>query len=222
LTGAGGCARIQDVSDDLAKARDQLVVGLIAGAGVGAAVGLIALGEFVFLPVVTMIAGAMAGLAIAARQAGVRAGLSQLLEVVFEGESRTTREARVRRARPAASRDSASPRRPAPRRVRVPPPVGPPPPLPAGRAPIDLNTAGIEELEALPGVVRAGAARIVAYRDVHGPFASLDDLERVWGFDEARVAHLSLWATLSDGESDPRVATVAAAEAPAAGPAPAG
>lgn len=44
---------------------------------------------------------------------------------------------------------------------------------------ININTADAGALEALPGVGPATAAAIVQYRDEHGPFMSLDDLENV-------------------------------------------
>jgi len=46
---------------------------------------------------------------------------------------------------------------------------------------IDLNRATATELEALPGVGPAIAARIVEFRREHGPFATFGDLERVSG-----------------------------------------
>jgi competence ComEA-like helix-hairpin-helix protein len=81
-------------------------------------------------------------------------------------------------------------------RARVTGPVriaAPRPDLP----PIDVNTADVDQLTRLPGVGRAAAARIVAYRDRHGPFTSLRDIERVEGFDHARVARLAPRAMLS-------------------------
>ena len=47
---------------------------------------------------------------------------------------------------------------------------------------IDINAADAAELTALPGVGPATAAAIVAYRDEHGPFASLEELLAVPGF----------------------------------------
>ena len=46
---------------------------------------------------------------------------------------------------------------------------------------IDINAADAAELTALPGVGPATAAAIVAYRDEHGPFASLEELLAVPG-----------------------------------------
>lgn len=46
---------------------------------------------------------------------------------------------------------------------------------------IDLNSADDSELEAVPGIGPALAARIVEYRDTNGPFASIDELADVSG-----------------------------------------
>jgi competence protein ComEA len=46
---------------------------------------------------------------------------------------------------------------------------------------VNINTASATELEALPGIGEVLAATIVAYRDEHGPFASVDQLEDVSG-----------------------------------------
>lgn len=59
---------------------------------------------------------------------------------------------------------------------------------PAG--PVDLNTATVAELEALPGVGPATAAAIVDDRERNGPFPSVDDLERVPGIGPAKLAAL--------------------------------
>lgn len=48
--------------------------------------------------------------------------------------------------------------------------------------PVDINSADAEQLsESLQGVGPAKAAAIVAYREQHGPFRSLDDLTKVKG-----------------------------------------
>jgi competence protein ComEA len=59
------------------------------------------------------------------------------------------------------------------------------PSAPAG--PVDLNRATVDQLDALPGVGPATAAAIVAYRDAHGPFASVDDLLKVRGIGPAKL-----------------------------------
>lgn len=53
---------------------------------------------------------------------------------------------------------------------------------------IDLNRATAAELEDLPGVGPVLAGRIVAYRDLHGSFAAVEDLLDVGGIGEAKLA----------------------------------
>jgi competence protein ComEA len=75
---------------------------------------------------------------------------------------------------------------------------GPTPGRPAARAGgggsgagvVDLNTADAAALESLPGVGPVLAARIVAYRDSVGPFASPEDLVRVRGVGHATLERL--------------------------------
>ncbi len=56
--------------------------------------------------------------------------------------------------------------------------------------PIDLNRATAGQLETLPGVGSATAAAIIGDRDRNGPFASVDDLDRVPGIGPAKLAAL--------------------------------
>ena len=60
-----------------------------------------------------------------------------------------------------------------------PAPAPPSAPAPVGR--IDLNTATAAELEVLPGIGPALAARIVEHRRVNGRFTSVDQLDDVKG-----------------------------------------
>ena len=60
----------------------------------------------------------------------------------------------------------------------------------AGDGRVRLNLAGVEELEALPGVGPVLAERIVAYREEHGPFAVVEDLLDVPGIGEGKLAAL--------------------------------
>jgi competence protein ComEA len=55
---------------------------------------------------------------------------------------------------------------------------------------LDLNTAGVEELRALPGMPAGLAEAIVEARDLWGPFAGISDLRTVLGVDAATVAAL--------------------------------
>jgi competence protein ComEA len=65
------------------------------------------------------------------------------------------------------------------------PPVQPPSGQPAPGAKVNINTAGIELLESLPGIGPALAQRIVDYRQSHGPFERIEDVTEVSGIGEA-------------------------------------
>ena len=57
-------------------------------------------------------------------------------------------------------------------------------------APLQLSVATAQQLDALPGVGPAPAAKIVAYRQAHGPVHSVDDLVGVPGIGPAKLAAL--------------------------------
>ena len=56
--------------------------------------------------------------------------------------------------------------------------------------PVDLNTASVDQLDALPGVGPVTAAAIVAWRTAHGKFATVDQLGDVDGIGPARLEKL--------------------------------
>jgi competence protein ComEA len=56
--------------------------------------------------------------------------------------------------------------------------------------PVDLNTATVAELDALPGVGPVIAGRIVAWRQENGRFTQVDDLGEVQGIGDATLAKL--------------------------------
>lgn len=71
------------------------------------------------------------------------------------------------------------------------PPAGGPAPASGGPGPpLDLNTATVAQLDALPGIGPVLAARIVAYRTQHGAFRSVDQLRDVTGIGDAKFADL--------------------------------
>ncbi len=55
---------------------------------------------------------------------------------------------------------------------------------------VDLNTADQATLETLPGIGPALAGRIIAWREEHGGFSSVDDLLDVSGIGQARLDDL--------------------------------
>ena len=55
---------------------------------------------------------------------------------------------------------------------------------------VDLNTATVEQLDTLPGIGPVTAAAIVAWRDAHGRFTSVDQLGDVDGIGPARLEKL--------------------------------
>ena len=79
----------------------------------------------------------------------------------------------------------------APDAVPIPPPGAAPPVAggaPAGK--VDLNTATVEQLDALPGVGPVTAQRIVEWRTRHGRFARVEQLREIEGIGERRFAQL--------------------------------
>jgi competence protein ComEA len=57
-------------------------------------------------------------------------------------------------------------------------------------APLDLNTATLEQLDSLPGIGPVTAQKILDYRQEHGPFHSVAELEGVPGIGAGRLAQL--------------------------------
>lgn len=85
-------------------------------------------------------------------------------------------------------------------------PVPPPPSGISGGAPsqggapdtgkISLNSATAQELTTLTGVGEKTAQAIIAYRDAHGGFTSIDELQQVKGIGPAKFATISPEVTL--------------------------
>ena len=59
---------------------------------------------------------------------------------------------------------------------------------------IDINSAPVEDLQRLPGIGEKRAQAIVAWREDHGPFQSVDELVQVSGIGEKLLAGLRDYA----------------------------
>ena len=59
-----------------------------------------------------------------------------------------------------------------------------------GSAPVNINTATAEELQTLPRIGPAMAQRIIAWREAHGGFRSVDELDAVPGIGPSMLENL--------------------------------
>ena len=53
--------------------------------------------------------------------------------------------------------------------------------------PLNVNTASQIDLEAVAGLLRKEAAAVLQYRDLNGPFKTLDDMKKVPGLDFKKI-----------------------------------
>jgi len=63
---------------------------------------------------------------------------------------------------------------------------------------VNVNTATVEQLSALPGVGAKLAARIVEHRQKSGAFRSTQELMSVQGIGEKNFAKLEAWLSVGD------------------------
>ena len=73
---------------------------------------------------------------------------------------------------------------------------------PAEDPPVDLNTAGAEELDTLPGIGPVLAERIVALREERGGFSDLSELLDVEGIGTATLEEISPYLIVEDDYAD--------------------
>jgi competence protein ComEA len=57
-------------------------------------------------------------------------------------------------------------------------------PTPTVAFPININTAKMEELDALPYIGQVRASEIIAYRQAHGSFKRIEDILKVYGITQ--------------------------------------
>jgi competence protein ComEA len=77
---------------------------------------------------------------------------------------------------------------------------------PGGGSPalvVNVNTADWPVLSLVPGLGRAISRRIVAYRQAHGPFRSIDDLVAVDGIAAIRLGQIRPFVTVGDSPQVP-------------------
>lgn len=75
------------------------------------------------------------------------------------------------------------------------------PPAPSPSAPgapglVNINTAGSEELQTLPGIGEKRAEDIIAYREEHGPFRIVEDITDVSGIGEGILSRIIDYITV--------------------------
>ena len=80
------------------------------------------------------------------------------------------------------------PQQPAQSGGPAPPTASGPVPLPA--APVDINTATLEQLDVLPGIGPVTAQAILDWRIAHGAFTSVDELLEVDGIGDVTLADI--------------------------------
>ena len=62
---------------------------------------------------------------------------------------------------------------------------------------VNINTADAEMLKTLPGIGEAKAADIIAYREEHGAFSSIEDIKNVSGIGESIYNRISSGITVN-------------------------
>ncbi|MPZ19595.1 MAG: hypothetical protein GEV06_16995 [Luteitalea sp.] len=75
-----------------------------------------------------------------------------------------------------------------------------PSPQPSKKARVlNVNTASAAQLQELPGIGVSTAARIVEYRQKHGPFKKVEDLMNIRGIGEKSFLRLKPLITVTPG-----------------------
>lgn len=78
-------------------------------------------------------------------------------------------------------------------------------------AAVNINTASVQELDAVKGIGPSKAKAIVDYRTKNGPFKSVDDLKQVKGFGAKSVAKLRNDLSVAENGAPTKSAKVAKA-----------
>ena len=67
---------------------------------------------------------------------------------------------------------------------------------------VDLNNATAADLDALPGIGPVIAKRIIDYRQAHGPFKKIADLENVSGIGPKKIEKIKPYVIIWEKEKD--------------------
>lgn len=70
---------------------------------------------------------------------------------------------------------------------------------------VNINTASQSELEAVKGLGPAKAKAIIAYREQHGGFKSVDELDNVKGFGKASIEKLRPELSVGEQKAKPKL-----------------
>jgi competence protein ComEA len=70
----------------------------------------------------------------------------------------------------------------------------------AGDMIININTASKKELTQIPGIGKVTANRIVAYREKHGAFKQIADIQKIKGIGSKKFAKIKDLITLTDNK----------------------
>lgn len=68
---------------------------------------------------------------------------------------------------------------------------------PAFAAPVDINTSSRTHLESVAGIGPGKAKAIIEYRNTHGPFKNVDELDNVAGFGKKSIDKIRSNITVS-------------------------
>ncbi len=84
----------------------------------------------------------------------------------------------------------------------------------AGAALININTANTTLLDTLPGIGPSKATAIVEYRNAHGPFATIADIQNVSGIGPSTYADIAPLITVGDPTPPPATPSTEASTTP--------